>query len=192
MEKEEKAAPKKTTRSTRKKATPKPKKPEAEATNDVKTDAKATKTTARKKAVPSTAKKTTRRASTAKKTTATKPKTAQKAPAKKAAPKTTVQKEVQPPVPEAVNEAPVTEAPEVPAEGMTAPEHGPELMASGIKFFGQLAQTLRSEDSTEQLVQSITEQDEKTGQTYLKIPVENKQTVEDAITMLSTLFKALQ
>ena len=86
-------------------------------------------------------------------------------------------------------------APPVPEETVmaeSAPVEGPELMANGLKFFSQLAQTLSDKEATAKLVSSITERDEATGQTYLKVPVENQKTVEDAITMLGTLFKALQ
>ena len=69
---------------------------------------------------------------------------------------------------------------------------GSELMANGLKFFSQLAQTLSDKEATAELVNSITEHDKSTGQTYLKVPVENQKTVGDAITMLGTLFKALQ
>ena len=69
---------------------------------------------------------------------------------------------------------------------------GPELMASGLKFLSQLAQTLSNQEATAKLVNSITERDEKTGQTYLKVPVDDQKTVEGALTMLGTLFKALQ
>ena len=81
-------------------------------------------------------------------------------------------------------------------EAMPAAEsqvvEGPELMANGLKFFSQLARTLSDQEATARLVSSITERDETTDQTYLKVPVENEKTVEDAITMLGTLFKALQ
>ncbi len=92
-------------------------------------------------------------------------------------------------------EKPAPETPTAPQAAVAAESstlEGPELMANGLKFFSQLAQTLRDKEATTQLVNSITERDEATGQTYLKVPVENQKTVEDAITMLGTLFKALQ
>ena len=78
------------------------------------------------------------------------------------------------------------------AVAMESQADGQELMANGLKFFSQLAETLSDKDATAKLVRSITERDEATGQTYLKVPVDNEKTVESAITMLGTLFKALQ
>ena len=90
------------------------------------------------------------------------------------------------PKPEAEPAAPAV------AVAMESQADGQELMANGLKFFSQLAQTLSDKEATAKLVSSITERDEATGQTYLKVPVENEKTVESAITMLGTLFKALQ
>ena len=91
-----------------------------------------------------------------------------------------------------------TEPAELPVEPPSAAEpETPEadesaLMINGLKFFSQLAQTLNDKEATARLVSSITTRDEKTGQTYLKVPVENEKTIEDAFMMLGTLFKALQ
>ena len=72
------------------------------------------------------------------------------------------------------------------------PVEGAELITNGLKFFSQLAETLSNQEATEKLVNSIVERDETTGQMYLKVPVEDKKTVENAMNMLGTLFKALQ
>lgn len=66
-----------------------------------------------------------------------------------------------------------------------------ELINQGMQFFSGLAKTLSSPEQTTKLVQSITEKDEKTGQTYLKIPVENQETVSNALNLLGQLFKNL-
>ncbi len=103
-------------------------------------------------------------------------------------------------VPEALStngketEAEPAEEPALPAMAvaMESQADGQELMANGLKFFSQLAETLSDKEATAKLVRSITERDEATGQTYLKVPVDNEKTVESAITMLGTLFKALQ
>lgn len=71
-------------------------------------------------------------------------------------------------------------------------EAGAELLSNGLKFFSQLSQTLRDKGATEKLVASLTEKDQETGKTYLKIPVENEKIVEDAISAIGTLFKMFQ
>ncbi len=65
-----------------------------------------------------------------------------------------------------------------------------ELVQSGVSFFNGLAQTLSSPEKTQQLVSSLTARDEKTGQAYLKIPVENEAMVSNALQALGGLFKA--
>ena len=69
---------------------------------------------------------------------------------------------------------------------------GEVLLANGLKFFSQLSQTLKDKEATKKMVSSITERDPNTGKTYLKIPVENENIVEEAINALGTLFKMLQ
>jgi hypothetical protein len=63
-----------------------------------------------------------------------------------------------------------------------------ELLQNGFNFFGQLAQTLSNPEATKNLVNSIVQKDEKTGQTYLKIPVENQDVVQNALSVLGNLF----
>lgn len=66
-----------------------------------------------------------------------------------------------------------------------------ELINQGIKFFSGLATTLSSQEKTQKLVASITEKDEKSGQTYLKIPVESQNTVEQALNLLGQFMKGI-
>jgi superfamily II DNA/RNA helicase len=66
-----------------------------------------------------------------------------------------------------------------------------ELIQTGMSFFAGLAQTLSSPEKTQELVQSITATDEDTGQTYLKIPVENAAVVENAVKLLGGLLAGL-
>ena len=189
MEEPEKKSPKKTTK---KKAAPKASTkatPSRKKTTAAKTDdASPKKTTTRKKAVatksdeatPSSAaspvkKKTTR--TTTKKTTR----------AKAAPPKGETE-----PVTEEVLPAPEPEVQDPTQALSTDEEDTSALMTNGLKFFSQLAQTLEDKEATARLVKSITKHDEKTGETYLKVPVESEKTVEDAFLMLGTLFKALQ
>lgn len=64
-----------------------------------------------------------------------------------------------------------------------------ELIAQGFNFFGGLVKTLSSPEATQKLVASIVETDNKTGKSYLKIPVESQETVASALNIISQLFK---
>jgi len=64
-----------------------------------------------------------------------------------------------------------------------------DLLAGGLRFLSSLAQTLSSPEATERLVSSIVERDEKTGRSYMKIPVDDQQTVVNVMNMLGQLFK---
>lgn len=63
-----------------------------------------------------------------------------------------------------------------------------ELIGQGVNFFSGLAETLKSPEATQRLIDSIVEVDEKTGQTSLKIPVTNKAAVANVFQMLGSLF----
>ena len=63
-----------------------------------------------------------------------------------------------------------------------------ELVEQGISFLSGLAETLKSPEATTALVDSITEKDEKTGETSIKIPVESKETVKNLLNMIGKLF----
>ena len=63
-----------------------------------------------------------------------------------------------------------------------------ELMEQGISFLSGLAETLKSPEATTALVDSITEKDEKTGETSIKIPVESKETVKNLLNLIGKLF----
>jgi hypothetical protein len=73
----------------------------------------------------------------------------------------------------------------VSTNNITSPQ---ELLQNGFNFFGQLAQTLSNPEATKNLVNSIVQKDEKTGQTYLKIPVESQDVVQNALSVLGNLF----
>jgi hypothetical protein len=64
-----------------------------------------------------------------------------------------------------------------------------DLLAGGLRFLSGLAQTLSSPEATERLVSSIVERDERTGRSYMKIPVDDQQTVVNVVNMLGQLFK---
>jgi hypothetical protein len=85
-----------------------------------------------------------------------------------------------------------TQSPSAPNRLPAATPNTPqELIESGVSFFSGLTQTLSSPEKTQALVQSILEKDEETGQTYLKIPVENAAVVENAVKLLSGLLAGL-
>ncbi|MCB0522235.1 MAG: DEAD/DEAH box helicase [Lewinellaceae bacterium] len=65
-----------------------------------------------------------------------------------------------------------------------------ELVQTGVSFLSGLAKTLSDPAETQKLVGSLTAKDEATGQTYLKIPVENEAVVANALQVLGGLFKA--
>jgi hypothetical protein len=80
----------------------------------------------------------------------------------------------------------------VPSPIAASPVQQPEpqdLLAGGLRFLSGLAQTLSSPEATERLVSSIVERDEKTGRSYMKIPVDDQQTVVNVMNMLGQLFK---
>jgi len=63
------------------------------------------------------------------------------------------------------------------------------LVHNGMAFFSQLINTLSDQQSVKKLVETITEKDEKTGQTWLKLPVENEQTIEKALHLVAGFLK---
>lgn len=65
------------------------------------------------------------------------------------------------------------------------------LVQSGTKFFSQLVDTLSDEHEIKNLVATITEKDSHTGQTFIKLPVDNLQIVEKGLMLLSALLKGL-
>ena len=70
----------------------------------------------------------------------------------------------------------------------TEPSTPKELIAQGTAFLSGLAATLKSPEATEQLVNSLVETDAETGQTSLKIPVPDKQTVRNLLDIVGKLF----
>lgn len=71
------------------------------------------------------------------------------------------------------------------------PQTAEELVQNGVQFFTQLASTLSDRQATERLVNSILEKDEKTGQTFVRLPVESAQAVEGVLNLLGGLLKGL-
>ncbi len=78
-----------------------------------------------------------------------------------------------------------------PTESRQSPGNIPEpqeLLQNGVNFLSQLMTTLNDREAAKNLAASITEKDEQTGQTYLKIPIENTEIIENALSFLSKLF----
>ncbi len=82
------------------------------------------------------------------------------------------------------------EGSQVRQQGGGMPSTPAELVQSGVSFLSGLAKTLSDPAATQQLVSSLTAKDEATGQTYLKIPVENEATVANVLQVLGGLFRA--
>lgn len=64
-----------------------------------------------------------------------------------------------------------------------------ELIGNGLKFLGDLALTLKSEEATKQLIDNLVHTNKDTGYTELRIPVESKESVEAIINAFRGLFK---
>ncbi|MEM6318658.1 MAG: DEAD/DEAH box helicase [Bacteroidota bacterium] len=73
-----------------------------------------------------------------------------------------------------------------PAPKAAAPQ---QLVNMGMQFLGGLAQTLADPAATQELVNSITETDEKTGQSYVKIPVQGTEVVQNVFKALGAFFQ---
>lgn len=80
---------------------------------------------------------------------------------------------------------------EVQDENENAKTSTASLVQNGVSFFSQLINTLQDEKAIRQLAESITEKDEKTGQTYIKLPIDNKDTVTQALNLFAGLLKGL-
>jgi hypothetical protein len=63
------------------------------------------------------------------------------------------------------------------------------LIRNGLDFLSGLSAALSNPGTTKQLVDSIISEDPSDGKTYLKIPIESRQTVENIIGLLGTLFQ---
>ena len=70
----------------------------------------------------------------------------------------------------------------------SAPRQPQELVAQGISFLSGLAQTLQSPEATQQLVDTLVDTDAETGESHLRIPVPDKQTVQTLLNFVGKLF----
>lgn len=96
------------------------------------------------------------------------------------------------PTPQALNEMQETQQSEIATKGVSMsgqmPREPQELVVQGISFLSGLAQTLQSQEATEKLVDSIVEIDKETGQSHLRIPVPDKETVQTLLSLVGKLF----
>lgn len=66
------------------------------------------------------------------------------------------------------------------------------LVAEGTSFFENLLQSLNTPDGVQQLTRELVETDEKTGKSYIKIPVSGTSIVENALGMLGAFLKGMK
>lgn len=66
-------------------------------------------------------------------------------------------------------------------------EHPEQLVQQGLSFLSGLARTLNSPEATQKLVDSIIEEDKETGQTTLRIPVPDKESVTGILNLFGKL-----
>ncbi len=66
------------------------------------------------------------------------------------------------------------------------------LVAEGTSFFENLVQSLNTPDGVQQLTRELVETDEKTGRSYIKIPVSGSSIVENALGMLGAFLKGMK
>ena len=89
---------------------------------------------------------------------------------------------------QAQNETQESQQTEPASKAASTPREPQELVAQGISFLTGLAQTLQSQEATEKLVDSIVETNQETGESHLRIPVPDKQTVQTLLNFVGKLF----
>lgn len=67
-----------------------------------------------------------------------------------------------------------------------------QLIQQGISFLSGLAQTLNSPEATRQLIEELIEEDKETGQTSLRIPVPDKESVTNLLNIVGKLFSGMK
>ena len=63
------------------------------------------------------------------------------------------------------------------------------VIQEGVSFLSNLAEILKSPEATQSLVDSLVKEDEKTGETVLRIPVKDKKTVELLVGVIGKLLR---
>lgn len=74
-------------------------------------------------------------------------------------------------------------------QGITSQHNPRQLISDGVSFFSGLAKTLQSEEATKTLVDNIVEENPETGQTSLKIPVPDKDSVMQVLGLIGRFLK---
>ncbi len=77
-------------------------------------------------------------------------------------------------------------------QATTAVEDPNEMIARGIQFFSSFARTLASPEKTQALVDTLVEQDPETGQTSLRIPVPDKESVVNVLNLFGKILGGMQ
>ncbi len=72
------------------------------------------------------------------------------------------------------------------------PDDPQEILRQGMTFFQSMAKVLQSPEKTADFVKTITEKDEKSGQTYLKIPVADEDFLQNTMKMVGQFFEKIQ
>lgn len=80
-----------------------------------------------------------------------------------------------------------TSLPEPVQQNGTTGASSTSLIKNGMSFFTQLINTLHDPQAVKQLAETITEKDSQTGQTWIKLPVENEKIVEKTLQLLADL-----
>ncbi len=70
--------------------------------------------------------------------------------------------------------------------------HPQEILEQGMAFFQGMANILQSPEKTADFVKNITEKDEKSGKTFIKIPVANEDFLQNTLKMVGQFFEKLE
>jgi len=63
-----------------------------------------------------------------------------------------------------------------------------KLMEQGVSFISGLAETLKSPEATKELMDSLIEENKETGETHIRIPVPDRETVARLLNAIGSLF----
>ena len=71
------------------------------------------------------------------------------------------------------------------------PNDPQEILKQGMAFFQEMAKVLQSPEKTADFVKNITEKDEKSGQTFIKIPVADEHFLQNTLEMVGQFFNKI-
>lgn len=92
--------------------------------------------------------------------------------------------------PEILKDTDGDEAPQ--KEKVAAISSSENLVAQGMSFFENLMQSISKSGGVKELTEQLIDTDEKTGRSYIKIPVSNNSVIENALGMLGAFLKGLK